>query len=135
MLTEGRRGWLGLLQGGGGLLGSSSTSEACRKWILQRWVVVLVLDNLRAPLTMAMTMGCHRENGGLGEIQIEERKGEVQRGSRERWSMATATFTVYPSSGGDPRARQPRERDGVVGLVLWVERRGVRERMASRGRL
>jgi hypothetical protein len=83
---------------------------------------------------MVTTTGCHRENGGLGEIQIEERKREVQRGSIERWSMTTATFTVYPSFGGDPRARQPREGDRVIGLVLWVERRGVRGRMASRGR-
>jgi hypothetical protein len=118
MLTEGRRGWLGLLQGGGGLPGSSSVSKTYRKWILQRWVVVLIRDGLRAPLMMAMTTGCHRENGGLGEIKIEERKGEVQRGSRERWSTTTATFTVYPSFGSDPRARQPREGDGVVGLVL-----------------
>jgi hypothetical protein len=84
---------------------------------------------------MAMTTGYHRENGGLGEIQIEERKGEVQRGSRERWLTTTATFTIYPSSSGDPRAQQPREGDGVIGLVLWVERRGAGERMASRGRL
>jgi hypothetical protein len=84
---------------------------------------------------MAMTTGCHRENGGLGEIQIEERKGEVQRGSRERWSTTTATFTVYPSSSGDPRDWLPRKGDGVIGLVLWVERRGTGERMASRGRL
>jgi hypothetical protein len=77
MLTEGRRGWLGLLQGGSGLPGSSSASEACRKWILQRWVVVLVLNGLWAPLMMETTMGCHRENRGLGEIQIKERKGEV----------------------------------------------------------
>jgi hypothetical protein len=83
---------------------------------------------------MATTTGCCRENEGLGEIQIKERKGEVQRGSREGWSMATATFTVYPSSGDDPRARQPREGDGVFSLVLWVERRGAGERMASRGR-
>jgi hypothetical protein len=83
---------------------------------------------------MATTTGCCRENKGLGEIQIKERKGEVQRGSREGWSMATATFTVYPSSGDDPRARQPREGDGVFSLVLWVERRGAGERMASRGR-
>jgi hypothetical protein len=47
-------------------------------------VVVLVLDGLQVLLTMATAMGCHRENGGLVEIQIEERKGEVQRGSRER---------------------------------------------------
>jgi hypothetical protein len=32
---------------------------------------------------MAMTTGCYRENEGLGEIQIEERKEEMQRGSRE----------------------------------------------------
>jgi hypothetical protein len=105
------------------------------KRISQRWVVVLILDGLRAPLTMATATGCHRENGGLGEIQIEERKEEVQRGSRERWSTTTTTFTVYPSSGGDPRAQQPREGDGVIGLVLWVERRGVGGRMASIGRL
>jgi hypothetical protein len=98
-------------------------------------VVVLVLDGFRAPLTMATATGCHRESGGLGEIQFEERKGEVQRGSRERWSMTTATFIVYPSSGGDPRAQQPREGDGVVGFALWVERRGVGRRMSSRGRL
>jgi hypothetical protein len=61
-------------------------------------VVVLVLDSLRVPLTMATAMGFHRENGGLGEIQIEERKEEVQRGSRERRFTTTATFTVYPSS-------------------------------------
>jgi hypothetical protein len=105
MLTEGRRGWLGLLQGGGGLPGSSSASETYRKWILQRWVVVLICDGVWAPLMMATTTGCHRENGGLGEIQIEERKREVQRGSIERWSTTTATFTVYPSFSGDPRAR------------------------------
>jgi hypothetical protein len=75
------------------------------KWILQRWVVVLVLDGLQPPLTMATSTGCHRESGGPGEIQFEERKGEVQRGSRERWSTTTATFTVYPSSSGDPRAQ------------------------------
>jgi hypothetical protein len=83
VLTEGRRGWLGLLQGGGGLSGSSSASETCRKWILQRRVVVLIRDGLRASLKMAMTTGCYRENEGLGEIQIEERKEEMQRGSRE----------------------------------------------------
>jgi hypothetical protein len=47
-------------------------------------VVVLVLDDLWVPLAMVMATGCHRGNGGLGEIQKEERKGEVQRGSRER---------------------------------------------------
>jgi hypothetical protein len=54
-------------------------SETCRKWILQRRVVVLVRDGLRAPLMMAMTTGCYRENEGLGEIHIKERKGELQR--------------------------------------------------------
>jgi hypothetical protein len=124
MLTEGRRGWLGLLQGGSSLSGSSSASEVCRKWISQRWVVVLVLGGLRAPLMMATATHCHREIGRRGEIHIEERKGEVQRGSRGRWSTMTETFTVYPSSGGVPRAQQPREGNGVIGLVLWVERRG-----------
>jgi hypothetical protein len=118
VLTEGRRGWLGLLQGGGGLSGRSSASEAFRKWISQRWVVMLVLDGLRAPLTMATATCCHRENGRQGEVQIKERKGEVQRGSRGRWSTTTETFTVYPSSGGVPRAQQPREGIGLVGLVL-----------------
>jgi hypothetical protein len=70
VLTEGHRGRLGLLQGGGGLPGSSSASETCRKWILQWWVVVLVRDSLRAPLKMATTTGCYRENEGLGEIPI-----------------------------------------------------------------
>jgi hypothetical protein len=37
--------------------------------------------------------------------------------------MTTETFAVYPSSGGIPRAQQPREGIGLVGLVLWVERR------------
>jgi hypothetical protein len=83
-------------------------------------VVVLVRDGLRASLKMATTTGCYRENEGLGEIQIEERKGEVQRGSRGRWSTTTETFTIYPSSDGAPRARQPGEGDGVVGVVLWV---------------
>jgi hypothetical protein len=47
----------------------------------------------------------------------------------------TTTFTVYPSSGDDPRAQRPKEEDGVIGFVLWVERRGVGRKMASRGRL
>jgi hypothetical protein len=98
-------------------------------------VVVLVLDGLQIPLTMATATGFHRENGGLGEIQIRERKGELQRGRRVRRSTMTATFTVYLSSGDDPRAQQPREGDGVIGFILWVERRGVGRKMASRGRL
>jgi hypothetical protein len=59
----------------------------------------------------------------------------MQRGNRGRWSTTTETFAVYPSSGGVPQAQQPREGIGLVGLVLWVERRGAGGRMASRGRL
>jgi hypothetical protein len=70
VLTEGRRGWLGLLQGGGGLSGNSSASETCRKQILQWRAVVLVRDGLRAPLKMATTMRCQRGNGVQGEVQI-----------------------------------------------------------------
>jgi hypothetical protein len=59
----------------------------------------------------------------------------MQSGSRGSWSTTTETFAVYPSSGGVPQAQQPREGIGLVGLVLWVDRRGAGERMASRGRL
>jgi hypothetical protein len=45
-------------------------SETCKKWILQRRVVVLVRDGLWALLAMATAIGCHRENGRQGEVQI-----------------------------------------------------------------
>jgi hypothetical protein len=46
----------------------------------------------------------------------------------------TETFIVYPCSGDVPQAQQPREWMGLIGVVLWVERRGAGGRMASRGR-
>jgi hypothetical protein len=58
----------------------------------------------------------------------------MQRGSRGRWSTMTETFAVYPCSGDVPRAQRPKEWIGLVGLGLWVERRGAGGRMASRGR-
>jgi hypothetical protein len=59
----------------------------------------------------------------------------VQGESRERDSASTETFTVYPCSGGVPRAQQPGEWMGFVGGVLWVERRGAGGRMVSRGEI
>jgi hypothetical protein len=58
----------------------------------------------------------------------------MQRESRGRWSTSTETFSVYPCSGDVPQAQQPREWMGFIGGVLWVERRGARGRMVSRGR-
>jgi hypothetical protein len=46
----------------------------------------------------------------------------------------TETFAVYPCSGSVPRAQQPGEWMGLVGGVLWVERREAGGRMASKGR-
>jgi hypothetical protein len=59
----------------------------------------------------------------------------MQRESRGRWSTTTETFAVYPCSSDIPQAQQPGEWIGLIGLVLWVERRGARGRMASRGRV
>jgi hypothetical protein len=59
----------------------------------------------------------------------------VQGESRERGSALTKTFTVYPCSGGVPRAQWPGEWMGFIGGVLWVERRGAGRRMASRGEI
>jgi hypothetical protein len=48
--------------------------------------------------------------------------------------MMTETFAVYPCSGSVPRAQQPGEWMGLIGGVLWVERREAGGRMASKGR-
>jgi hypothetical protein len=63
------------------------------------------------------------------------KKRKMQRESRGRWSTTTETFVVYPCSGDVPQAQQPEEWMGLVGMVLWVERRGAGGRMASRGRV
>jgi hypothetical protein len=63
------------------------------------------------------------------------KKRKMQRESRGRWSTTTETFVVYPFSGDVPRAQQPEEWMGLIGVVLWVERRGARGRMVSRGRV
>jgi hypothetical protein len=59
----------------------------------------------------------------------------MQEEGRGRWSTMTETFAVYPCSGDDPRAQQPGEWMGLIGVVLWVERRGAGGRMASRERV
>jgi hypothetical protein len=54
---------------------------------------------------------------------------------RGRWSTMTETFAVYHCSDDVPRTQQPGEWMGLIDVVLWVERRGARGRMASRGRV
>jgi hypothetical protein len=108
-LTEGCRGWLGWLQGGGGLSEACSASKTCRRGCSRVVRGHARSRGPRAPSTMVAFSCYQRGNERQGEVQILRRKRTVQGESRERGSALTETFTVYPCSGDVPQAQRPGE--------------------------
>jgi hypothetical protein len=67
-LTEGCRGWLGWLQGGGGLSEACSASETCRRGCSRVVRGCARSRGPRAPSTMVAFSCCQRGNERQGEV-------------------------------------------------------------------
>jgi hypothetical protein len=79
-LTEGRRGWLGWLQGGGGLSEVSSASKACRRRC-SRWCVVVLV---RVVLGFHQRWRCPRAAREETRCRVRFRSSRGRVGCRER---------------------------------------------------